>query len=176
MNAIGKTVDPVWGASDVTSRKGADDENFPVGSFLFAKENRAHVIAYYNFARVIDDMVDNATLSSEAKIARLRGMEEVVRGEREAPQRADAQSAVILRRHLLQTGVPVETATDLITAFCRMRSRPGMTAGMSFWGIAAFRQTLSGVFCCCYMARRPRHYRFLTHFAARCRFSIIFRM
>ncbi|NIE80838.1 squalene synthase HpnC [Asaia sp. As-1742] len=119
MNAIGKQVDPVWGEADVTSAKGAADENFPVGSLLFAKGNRAHVTAYYNFARVIDDMVDNEQLSSEAKIARLRGMEEVVRGEREAPQRADAQTAVVLRRHLLQTNVPLETATDLITAFCQ---------------------------------------------------------
>ncbi|GAB6855806.1 squalene synthase HpnC [Asaia astilbis] len=119
MSAISKKVDPVWGEADVTSPKGASDENFPVGSLLFAKANRAHVTAYYNFARVIDDMVDNATLSSEAKIARLRGMEEVIRGTREAPQRADAQTAVILRRHLLQTGVPAETATDLITAFCQ---------------------------------------------------------
>lgn len=117
MNAISKTIDPVWGESDVTSRKGASDENFPVGSLLFAKANRAHVTAYYNFARVIDDMVDNATLSAEAKIARLTGMGEVIRGERDAPHRADAQTAVMLRRHLLETGVPLETATDLITAF-----------------------------------------------------------
>ncbi|WP_336763159.1 squalene synthase HpnC [Asaia sp. VD9] len=119
MTAVSKTVDPVWGEHDVTSAKGASDENFPVGSLLFARTNRAHVSAYYNFARVIDDMVDNAQLSPEAKIARLRGMEAVIRGEAEAPHRADAQTAVILRRHLLQTGVPLETATDLITAFCQ---------------------------------------------------------
>ncbi|GBQ13364.1 squalene/phytoene synthase family protein [Swaminathania salitolerans] len=114
-----KPADSVWGEKDVTSRKGAEDENFPVGSLLFARRNRAHVTAYYNFARVIDDMVDNAELSPEAKIARLRAMEAVLRGEREAPHRADAQTAVVLRRHLLETGVPLETAADLITAFCQ---------------------------------------------------------
>lgn len=119
MNAVGKVPDPVWGEADVTSAKGAGNENFPVGSLLFAKANREHIVAYYNFARVLDDMVDNEKLAPDAKIARLRGMEEVLRGEREAPQRADAQSAVVLRRHLLETGVPFETATDLVTAFCQ---------------------------------------------------------
>ena len=119
MHAAARMPDPVWGEADVTSAKGADNENFPVGSLLFAKANRKHIVAYYNFARVIDDMVDNATLTPEAKIARLRGMEEVLRGEREAPQRADAQTAAILRRHLVETGVPFETASDLITAFCQ---------------------------------------------------------
>lgn len=108
----------VWGVKDVTSAKGAADENFPVGSFLISRRMRPHVHAYYNFARVIDDMVDNADLTSAQKIARLRAMGEVIRGEREAPQRADAQTAVTLRRHLLETRVPLETATDLIEAFC----------------------------------------------------------
>ncbi|AQS89378.1 squalene synthase HpnC [Neoasaia chiangmaiensis] len=109
----------VWGQADVTSDKGAGDENFPVGTVLIGRRYRAPIHAYYNFARVIDDMVDNTRLTPDAKIVRLRAMGEVIRGEREAPMRADAQTAVTLRQVLLQTGVPLETATDLIKAFCQ---------------------------------------------------------
>ncbi|GAN53481.1 squalene synthase HpnC [Tanticharoenia sakaeratensis] len=110
---------PIWGAADVTSAKGAGDENFPVGSLLIAKAMRPHVHAYYAFARAVDDMADNTRLSPQAKIARLEGMAGVIRGELEAPPRADAQTAATLRVHLLETGVPFETATDLTVAFCR---------------------------------------------------------
>nr|WP_227003296.1 squalene synthase HpnC [Kozakia baliensis] len=119
MNMMSGTVDPVWGREDVTSTKGAGDENFPVGTLMIARKQRGHVYAYYNFARVIDDMVDNDKLTPASKIARLRGMEAVIRGECDAPSRADAQTAVTLRRHLLETGVPLDTATDLIEAFCQ---------------------------------------------------------
>lgn len=108
-----------WGDRDVTSTKGASDENFPVGSLLIARRLRPYVHRYYAFARVIDDMVDNDRLTGEQKIARLRAMAAVVRGEREAPSRADAQTAVALRSVFLETGVPIETATDLTIAFCR---------------------------------------------------------
>lgn len=119
-NAVAPDVDgSVWGREDVTSAKGAGDENFPVGTLLIERAQRGHVYAYYNFARTIDDMVDTDRLDPAAKIARLRAMEEVLRGEREAPIRADAQTAAILRRHFLEIDVPVETATDLIEAFCQ---------------------------------------------------------
>lgn len=113
------TEESVWGRDDVTSAKGAGDENFPVGSLLISRRKRPAVRIYYNFARVVDDMVDTTRLTPAQKIARLRAMAEVVRGEREAPVRADAQTAVAVRRMLLETGVPLETATDLVEAFCR---------------------------------------------------------
>ena len=46
-----------WGSEDVSSGKGAGDENFPVGSLLISRDQRPHVHAYYDFARVIDDIV-----------------------------------------------------------------------------------------------------------------------
>ncbi|GBQ23642.1 squalene synthase HpnC [Gluconacetobacter sacchari] len=107
----------VWGTEDVSSGKGAGDENFPVGSLLIGRRLRPHVLAYYDFARVIDDIVDTDRLTPEAKIARLDAMEDVVLGRREAPPRRDAQTAVRVGRTLAATGVPVETATDLIVAF-----------------------------------------------------------
>lgn len=109
----------IWGTKDVTSAKGKGDENFPVGSFLIAKQHRPVVHTYYNFARVTDDMVDTSELTPPEKIARLRGMASVIRGELEAPPfRADAQTAVKLRASLLERKIPLEVATDLTEAFC----------------------------------------------------------
>ncbi|MXV44205.1 squalene synthase HpnC [Saccharibacter sp. 17.LH.SD] len=110
--------DSVWGVTDVTSSKGKDNENFPVGSLLIAQSLRPVVHAYYQFARTADDMVDNPFLSSEQKIARLQALREVLHGERKAPNREDAQTAVRLRALLLEREIPLETASDLIVAFC----------------------------------------------------------
>jgi hydroxysqualene synthase len=108
-----------WGTEDVSSGKGASDENFPVGSLLISRRLRPHVHAYYDFARVIDDIVDTDRLAPAEKIARLNAMEDVVLGRRQAPPRRDAQTAVRVGRALAATGVPVGTATDLIVAFRR---------------------------------------------------------
>ncbi|MCX2561765.1 squalene synthase HpnC [Acetobacter farinalis] len=107
----------VWGRADVSSGKGASDENFPVGSLLLSKALRPHVHAYYDYARVIDDIADCETLGADEKIARLDAMEDVLLGKRDPIPRADAMSAARLRASLLQTGVPFETATDLLIAF-----------------------------------------------------------
>lgn len=107
----------VWGTADVSSGKGASDENFPVGSLLISKALRPHVHAYYAYARVIDDIADCETLTPEEKLARLNAMEDVLMGKREAITRQDSMSAAVLRASLTRTGVPFETATDLIIAF-----------------------------------------------------------
>ncbi|MFT9257415.1 MAG: squalene synthase HpnC [Acetobacter sp.] len=107
----------VWGIADVSSGKGKSDENFPVGSVLISKQLRPHVHAYYAYARVIDDIADSTTLAPADKIARLDAMEEVLHGQRDPIDRADALSASRLRASLLQTGVPFDTATDLLIAF-----------------------------------------------------------
>ncbi|MCP1241628.1 squalene synthase HpnC [Acetobacter lambici] len=107
----------IWGKTDVSSGKGASDENFPVGSFLLSRKLRPHVHAYYDYARVIDDIADCETLSPEDKITRLNAMEDVLHGQRSAINRADALSAARLRASLIQTNVPFETATDLLIAF-----------------------------------------------------------
>lgn len=108
----------LWGTRDVSSDKGMKDENFPVGSFLISAAHRPAVHAYYNFARIADDMVDNTRLSAEQKIARLTALREVLYGQRNPPAgRADAWSGVILRTVLQERGLPLELAGDLITAF-----------------------------------------------------------
>ncbi|NVN32496.1 squalene/phytoene synthase family protein, partial [Endobacter medicaginis] len=74
-----------WSDPDVTSAKGAGDENFPVGSALIAAHLRGHVHRYYDFARTIDDIADTTELSAGAKVARLNAMRLIVRGEAPAP-------------------------------------------------------------------------------------------
>lgn len=108
----------VWGDEDVTSEKSMGDENFPVGSFLIARPLRPAVHAYYRFARVADDMVDNTALSSQQKLARLKALRAVLLGEAKAPPRADAQTAVRLRHILRERHLPFKVASDLIEAFC----------------------------------------------------------
>ncbi|MUH05222.1 squalene/phytoene synthase family protein [Commensalibacter melissae] len=107
----------IWGNEDVSSGKGVKDENFPVGSLLISRKLRPHVQAYYNFARVIDDIADSEMLSSEEKVKRLNGMQAVLCDDVPAPDRADVQSARYLRNSLLETGVSFDTATDLLIAF-----------------------------------------------------------
>ncbi|WP_291365612.1 squalene/phytoene synthase family protein [Acetobacter sp. UBA5411] len=109
-------IDP-WRAPDVSSGKGQSDENFPVGSVLFAPAMRSHVHAYYDFARFSDDVTDSDRLTPEEKVARLDAMEDIVHGRAQAPDRKDARSAARVREMLLRTGLPFEVATDLLVAF-----------------------------------------------------------
>ena len=105
------------GAATVETWSGKDrgDENFPVGSLLIRRDLRAHVHAFYTFARNADDIADSAELSSDDKIARLDTMEDVLLGRRDA----DSPSAVRLRASLAETGVTPLHAADLLIAFRR---------------------------------------------------------
>jgi squalene synthase HpnC len=104
-------------AATVESWSGKDrgDENFPVGSLLIRRDLRAHVHAFYAFARNADDIADSATLSVEDKIARLDVMEAVVLGRSDA----GSPSALRLRASLAETGVASRHSTDLLIAFRR---------------------------------------------------------
>jgi len=95
------------------SGKTRTDENFPVGSRLIAGRVRAHMHAYYGFARNADDIADSPELSPDEKIARLDIMEAVLLGKR----MDGSPSASALRRSLGETGVSPVHATDLLIAF-----------------------------------------------------------
>jgi farnesyl-diphosphate farnesyltransferase len=95
------------------SGKDRAEENFPVGSWAIRPELRAHVHAFYKFARNADDIADSATLSPAEKIARLDTMEAVLTGASEA----DAPSAAGLRASLAQCGVSSIHARELLVAF-----------------------------------------------------------
>ena len=50
--------------NDLASWKGHRDENFPVASFVLKREHRAPVMTFYRFARVADDIADDAEASA----------------------------------------------------------------------------------------------------------------
>jgi squalene synthase HpnC len=88
------------------------DENFPVASKLIAAEFRAPILAYYRFARGADDVVDNRSLSPEAKLAGLDAFEATLLGDSE-----DVEAAKPLRAVLAQTKMTPRHALDLLRAF-----------------------------------------------------------
>ena len=103
-------------ATSVEEWSGKDraDENFPVG-FLIRRDLRAHVHAFYAFARNADDIADSPTLTPDDKISRLNVMEDVLLGRSEK----GSPSALTLRESLAATGVTSNHATDLLIAFRR---------------------------------------------------------
>lgn len=113
MRAPAEPTPPASG-TETPSGKHAGTENFPVGSHLIARRLRPHVMAFYAFARAIDDIADNPALAPEDKLARLalfeRGLLEPAAGEAPAKARALAAS-------LHETRVTSRHALDLIDAF-----------------------------------------------------------
>jgi len=99
---------------ETPSGKGAADENFPVGSRLIAPALRPHVMAFYAYARAIDDIADNPALASEDKIARLDGFARAVADGSRDPAYATAQR---MHESLAATGVGVRHCLDLVSAF-----------------------------------------------------------
>ncbi|HEX4173442.1 MAG TPA: squalene/phytoene synthase family protein [Acetobacteraceae bacterium] len=97
------------------SGKDRGDENFPVGSLLIRRDLRAHVHAFYAFARNADDIADSATLPAEEKIARLDVMEDVLLGR----HHTGSPSALRLRASLAETRVTPRHSLDLLIAFRR---------------------------------------------------------
>lgn len=95
------------------SGKNASTENFPVGSALIRADLRPHVHAFYRFARMGDDIADNATLLPDDKVARLDMMEAVLLDS----SREDINEAADLRRSLTATHVSPINSTDLLKAF-----------------------------------------------------------
>lgn len=95
------------------SGKTKSTENFPVGSMLIRPDLRAHVHAYYRWARMADDIADNPALSPQDKIRRLDLMEEVLLH----PTRDDVPVAAAMRESLKVTKLPTVNCTDLLIAF-----------------------------------------------------------
>jgi hydroxysqualene synthase len=98
---------------EIWSGKDKKDENFPVGSWLIRKNLRAHVHAFYSFARNADDIADHAELPPAEKIDRLNIMEAVLTGAREK----GSPSGLRLRASLAQSGVSAIHARELLVAF-----------------------------------------------------------
>jgi farnesyl-diphosphate farnesyltransferase len=114
-NEVLAAVAPPAAPQSIEAWSGKDraEENFPVGSWAIRPDLRAHVHAFYKFARNADDIADSAVLSPAEKIARLDVMEAVLTGESEA----DAPSAAGLRASLAECGVSSIHARELLIAF-----------------------------------------------------------
>jgi farnesyl-diphosphate farnesyltransferase len=97
------------------SGKNRDTENFPVGSWLIRPDLRAHVHAFYNFARAADDISDHPLLEATEKVRRLDRFA-VVLGDDASDE---VPEAAALRRSLKATRVTPQHSLDLLTAFKR---------------------------------------------------------
>ncbi|HVH77352.1 MAG TPA: squalene synthase HpnC [Stellaceae bacterium] len=101
------------GSLETPSGKSRGDENFPVGSLLIRRGLRAHVHAFYRFARNADDIADNPGMEAAEKVRRLDRMAAILDG---APG-ADSPAAAAMRESLLATGVTAQHCHDVLTAF-----------------------------------------------------------
>lgn len=121
----------------VLPHRTAASENFPVASHLIAPRHRGAVMAFYRFARVADDIVDDGTATSAAKLAGLERMRATLVGEADASAEAAALRTVLAERSLDAThpldllaafrrdaaNAPVTGWDDLI-AYCRLSAMP----------------------------------------------------
>ncbi len=98
---------------ETPSGKWRSAENFPVGSFLIRRDLRAHVHAFYRFARNADDIADNPALTADDKVRRLDRMAAILDG---APGR-DSPAASAMRESLIETGVSARHCHDVLRAF-----------------------------------------------------------
>jgi squalene synthase HpnC len=98
---------------ETPSGKWRSSENFPVGSFLIRRDLRAHVHAFYRFARNADDIADNPALSADEKIARLDRMASILDGA----SGDDSPAAVAMRESARETGVTTRHCHDVLHAF-----------------------------------------------------------
>ena len=98
---------------ETPSGKWRGAENFPVGSLLIRRELRAHVHAFYRFARNADDIADNPALNADEKICRLDRMAAILDG---APGQ-DAPAAAAMRQSLIETRVSAQHCHDVLRAF-----------------------------------------------------------
>src|ERR1700712_4838954 len=101
-------------AADLSSGKGYRNENFPVASVLIAARHRAVILAFYRFARVADDVADNAAASGDEKLQLLDGMRRTLLGEID-----DSPEAAALRAILATRALDPQHGLDLLEAFRR---------------------------------------------------------
>lgn len=100
-----------------TARKTAAEENFPVASRLVPARLRPHVMAFYAFVRLADDIADDPYLEPDVKIAQLDALERaLVSG---VGTQAWLAPALQLKASLTATGVSGLHARQVLQAFRR---------------------------------------------------------
>lgn len=101
-------------AKALSSGKGHHDENFPVASLLIRKSNRPAILTFYRFARAADDVADHPASKRNEKLRILERMWCSLQGAS-----ADSNEAIALRRQLVDRGITLQHAIDLLEAFRR---------------------------------------------------------
>jgi len=84
-------------------------------TMLIRPDLRAHVHAFYSFARAADDIADHPLLDPQVKVARLERFADVLLGS----EGDDVPSATAMRQSMLETGIVPQHCLDLLTAFKR---------------------------------------------------------
>lgn len=108
-SALASGKGPLEGSA-LASGKGHGDENFPVASWLVRPDARGPVMAYYDFARMADDIADHATAPADEKLRLLAAMRAGLDGDGPA-------EAMTLARVAGERGLDLVHARDLLTAF-----------------------------------------------------------
>jgi len=99
------------------ARKDARGENFPVASRLLPRHLRPHVLSFYKFVRLADDIADDADLEAESKLAYLDALERALTSGQ--AKHAYLKPALDLRASLQATGVSDRHARQVLRAFRR---------------------------------------------------------
>lgn len=99
------------------ARKDAHAENFPVASRLLPRHLRPHVLSFYKFVRLADDIADDADLEAESKLAYLDALERALTSGQ--AKHAYLRPALDLRASLQATGVSDRHARQVLRAFRR---------------------------------------------------------
>lgn len=99
------------------ARKDASGENFPVASRLLPRHLRPHVLAFYKFVRLADDIADDPDLEAESKLAYLDALERALTSGQ--AKHAYLRPALDLRSSLQVTGVSDRHARQVLRAFRR---------------------------------------------------------
>lgn len=103
--------------SEPSARKTAGQENFPVASRLVPKRLRPHIMAFYAFVRLADDIADDPHLEPEMKVAQLDALERaLVSGIGSQPWLAPALQ---LKASLTATSISTLHARQMLQAFRR---------------------------------------------------------
>jgi len=103
--------------SSPIARKTAGSENFPVASRLLPKHLRPHVMAFYRFVRLADDIADDPDLEPETKLAYLESLERALTSGQ--AKHAYLKPSLDLRASLQATGVSDRHARQVLRAFRR---------------------------------------------------------
>src|SRR5690349_4398320 len=108
---------PSTGNAEPSAKKDQTGENFPVASRLLPKRLRPHVMAFYRFVRLGDDIADDPDLEPELKLSHLDALERaLIKGEAHS---AYLQPALDLFTSLKLTGLPDTHARQVLQAFRR---------------------------------------------------------